>query len=163
MSPTDQVTVTTPSDREIRVTRTFDAPRERVFEAWTTPSILKQWLFGPDGHSLESCEIDLRVGGALHYLWRLPDGKRMGLSGVFREVKPPDRLVHTEQFDPDWTGGETLVTTDFIGQAGRTRVDVLIHYPSREARDGALQSPMAEGMEMGYARLEKILLAKVAR
>ncbi|TVQ52748.1 MAG: ATPase [Phycisphaerales bacterium] len=162
MPKPEKVNVATPSDHEIQITREFDAPRERVFEAWTTPSILKKWMFGPDGHSLETCEIDLRVGGKLRYVWHLPDGGEMGLSGEFREVNPPERLVHTELFDPDWAGGETKVTTAFTAQADRTRVDIIVRYNSRDARETALQSPMAEGMEMGFARLERLLGAKVS-
>lgn len=83
-------------DREIVMTRVFDAPRRLVFDAFTKPELLKRWLTGPPGWTMPVCEIDLRVGGALRYLWRGPAGEEMGMSGVFREITPPDRIVGTE-------------------------------------------------------------------
>lgn len=163
MAHAGKTQVSTPSDHEIAITREFNAPRTLVFEAFTTPAILKKWLFGPEGHSLETCEIDLRVGGKLRYVWRMPDGNEMGMSGEYREVSPPERIVHTELFDEDWTGGETFVTNEFTEHNGRTRVTITVQYSSREARDAALQTPMAEGMEMGYVRLEKMLTASAAQ
>lgn len=154
---TDKLIVTTPSDREIQMTRQFDAPRQLVFDAWTQPKLLKQWLYGPDGHALETCEIDLRVGGTLLFIWRLPDGKAMKMTGEYREISPPARLVHTEIFEEDWTGGETLVTTELSEENGSTTQTMKILYSSRDARDAALQTPMAEGMEMGHARLDALL------
>jgi uncharacterized protein YndB with AHSA1/START domain len=106
---------------------------------------------------MELCEVDLRVGGRYRYEWNGPDGELMAVGGEFREVDPPSRLVTTELFDEDWTGGETLVTADFIDQAGQTRLEMTILYSSREARDGALASGMTEGMEMGYAGLDELL------
>ncbi len=158
MTMSRELSVTTPSDREIMMTRMLDAPRERVFDAWTTPEMLKQWMYGPEGHSLVVCEQDLRPGGALRFVWRLPDGRDMGMSGVYRDIARPERIVHTEIFDQDWTGGETVVTTTFTEQqAGQTTVTLTVQYSSREARDKALQSPMAEGMEAGFKRLETLL------
>lgn len=158
MTMSRELSVTTPSDREIMMTRTLDAPRERVFDAWTTPEMLKQWMYGPEGHSLVVCEQDLRPGGALRFVWRLPDGRDMGMSGVYRDIARPERIVHTELFDQDWTGGETVVTTTFTEQqAGQTTVTLAVQYSSREARDKAMQSPMAEGMEAGFKRLETLL------
>lgn len=147
--------VTTPSDREVAMTRVFNAPRALVFRAFTEPALLKRWLFGPPEWSLAVCEVDLRVGGKIRYLWRKP-GVDMGMSGVFREVVPPERLVHTEIFDEDWTGGEALFTTTFTERAGKTTVVMTGLYSSREARDGAVHSGMAEGVEMGYARLDEL-------
>src|SRR5262245_14931705 len=94
------------SDREILMTRLFDAPRDLVFDAFTKPKLIKRWLTGPDGWSLPVCEVDLKVGGRLRYVWQHDDGTGMGLSGVFREIKRPERIVHSELFDEDWTGGE---------------------------------------------------------
>lgn len=149
--------VTTPSDREIRITRSFDAPRRLVWEAWTKPELLKKWLHGWDGWRLDVRENDLRPGGAIHWVWHGPGGEEMGLRGEYREIVPPERLVHTEIFDEDWTGGETLVTLLLTEHGGRTTTTMTVLYASREARDAALKTDMAQGMEVGYERLEKLL------
>lgn len=149
--------VTTPSDREVLITRAFDAPRRLVWQAWTKPEWLQKWLHGWDGWRLEVRENDLRPGGAIRWVWRGPNGESMGLKGVYREVVPPERLVHTEIFDEDWTGGETLVTLLLTEHAGRTTTAMTILYSSREARDDALKTGMTEGMEVGYDRLERLL------
>ncbi|MGB9333471.1 MAG: SRPBCC family protein [Candidatus Acidiferrales bacterium] len=149
--------VTTPSDREIAMTRTLDAPRELVFDAWTKPELLKRWLYGPDDWPFAVCEVDLRVGGALRFEWRHRGGGIMALSGVYREIVPFERLVFTEVFDEDWTGGETLVTMTFIEHDGKTTVTQSILYSSRAARDGALKTAMEEGMAMSYNRLAEQL------
>ena len=91
--------VTTPSEREIAMTRVFDAPRRLVFDAWTRPELLKRWLGVRGGWSFAVCEVDLRVGGAYRFVWRGPNGKEMGMGGVYREIVPPERLVATELFD----------------------------------------------------------------
>ncbi len=150
--------VTTPSDREIAMARTFNAPRELVFKAWTTPDLLKRWLYGPEDWRLMDCEIDLKVGGAIRWVWRHQDGGSMGLRGVYREIIPPDKLVFTEIFDDNWTGGETFVTITFVESGGKTTVTQSILYVSKAARDGALKSGMEEGMAVGYDRLEKLLI-----
>jgi uncharacterized protein YndB with AHSA1/START domain len=157
MTDAGKLKLTTPSDLEIAMTRSFDAPRRLVWDAFTKPELVKRWLYGPEKWKLERCELDVRIGGALRYEWHGPDGAVMGLSGVYREVAPPERTVHTEIFDEDWTGGETLVTTTFIEEDGTTTVVMTVLYASQEARDGALATPMAEGMEMGYVRLDGLL------
>ena len=166
MPAAGKVTVTTPTDREIVVTRAFHAPRAKVFEAFTKPDLMKRWMYGPEGHRLAVCDVDLRPGGKLRCVWEIPAGadcapnegcREMGMSGEYREVVAPERTVHTELFDEDWTGGETVVTTLFNEKAGVTTVTMTIRYSSKAARDGALASPMAEGMEMGYARLDRIV------
>lgn len=159
MSSKGNLQVTTPSDLEIRIQRRFDASKQVLFDAWTRPEITKKWLHGSDDHTLEVFDIDLRPGGKLRYVWRGEDGSTMGVSGEFKEVSPPDRIVHTELFDEDWTGGETLVTIEFEQHDDHATITMTIRYSSKEARDGALQSPMAEGMEVCYARLDKILHA----
>src|SRR5262249_13590240 len=117
---TNALELTAPTDREIVMTRTFDAPRELVFEAWTRPNLVKRWLYGPEEWKLAVCDIDLKVGGALRFVWRHTDGRTMGMSGIYREIAPPERLVFTELFDEDWTGGETVVTMVFTERAGKT-------------------------------------------
>jgi uncharacterized protein YndB with AHSA1/START domain len=149
--------VTTPSDREVAMTRVFDAPRHLVFEAWTKPDLVKRWLYGPQDWRLAVCELDLRVGGAARFVWRHSDGKEMGMSGVFREIAPPDRLVFTEIWDEDWTGGEALNSIIFTEHAGKTTLTQTVLYSSRAARDGALKTGMEHGAALSYDRLAELL------
>lgn len=158
MSGFAKLEVSTPTDREVVMRRVFDAPRNRVFAALTEPALIQRWLLGPEGWTMPVCEVDLRVGGALRYEWRGPDGGGMGMSGTFREVEPPARLVHTERFDEDWTGGETQVTTTLTEKDGRTTVTTTILYGSREDRDGALKFGMEGGVAASYDRLDTVLV-----
>jgi uncharacterized protein YndB with AHSA1/START domain len=154
----DSFKVFTPSDREIQVTRDFDAPRRLVFDAFTKPEIVRRWLLGPPGWTMPLCEIDLRVGGAYRYVWRSDkDGSQMGMGGVFREVVAPERLVATEKFDDAWYPGEALDTTVFVEARGITRTTITVLYESQEARDKARRSGMERGMAAGYDRLEGLL------
>ena len=157
MASTARYKLTKPSDREITLTRTFRAPRTLVFDAFTKPEMVKRWLYGPAEWPLVRCEIDLRVGGKLRYVWRHKEKGDMGLSGTFHEVKAPERIVHTELFDQDWTGGETLVTITFKERGGRTTVASTVRYSSRDARDGALKTGMIEGWSQGHDRLDTLL------
>jgi uncharacterized protein YndB with AHSA1/START domain len=150
--------VTTPSGREIVLTRVFDAPRRLVFDALTKPELLKRWFYGPDGWSLAVCEIDLRVGGRYRYLWRhLRTGEEMGAGGLFREIVAPERLVATEQFDESWYPGEALATTVLVERGGKTTLTQTMFYESREARDAVLKTPMDQGVAAGYDRLAGVL------
>jgi uncharacterized protein YndB with AHSA1/START domain len=149
-------------DREIVMTRALDAPRQRVFDAFTKPELVRRWLLGPEGWSMPVCDIDLRVGGAYRYLWRRDaDGAEMGMGGVYREVAAPERLVNTEKFDQAWYPGEALVTLQLEEQGGRTTARTTVRYETTAARDGVLQSDMEQGVEASYRRLEE-LLAEVA-
>jgi len=154
---TGTLKLTTPSDRELALTRVFDAPRRLVFDAWTKPELLKRWLLGPGGWSLPVCDVDLKVGGAFRFVWRHTKGKEMGMGGVYREVSPPERLVHTEKFDESWYPGEAVITVTFAEQAGKTTVTTTILYESREARDAVLASPMEGGVAQSYDRLAELL------
>lgn len=148
-------------DTEIVVTREFNAPRQLVWDAYTQPELLKRWLFGPDGWTMPECHVDLRVGGEYRYVWVKPaDGTRMAAGGVHKEIDAPNRLVVTQRFDEDWTGGETLCTLDLTETDGRTTLTSVIRYASKEAREGALHSGMTRGMEAGYARLEDMVATK---
>jgi uncharacterized protein YndB with AHSA1/START domain len=158
-SAPDTIVVTTPSDREVVTTRAFAAPRSLVFEAHTKPALVKQWLLGPPGWTMPVCEIDLKVGGKIRYVWKNDaDGRSFGMTGVFKEIMAPERLVHTEFFTDNWTGGEALVTTVFTEEAGRTTVTITMRFASKEARDGAL----ATGMESSYRMLEDLLRSTAA-
>lgn len=149
--------VTTPTDREVVITRLFDAPRGMVFDAHTKPDLVQRWLLGPPGWTMPVCEIDLRVGGQYRYVWENAGGQRMGVSGTFKEIVRPSRIVITQLFDEDWTGGETIVITELAEQGGKTTLTTTVRYASREARDGALKTGMTTGMEAGYERLENLL------
>ena len=150
--------VTTRGDREIVMTRTLNAPRPLVFDAFTKPELVKRWLLGPDGWSMPVCEIDLRVGGSYRYVWRRDrDGTEMGMGGVYREIVAPERIVSTEKFDESWYPGEAVGTLVLVEQGGKTTVTQTVLYESRDARDGVLKSPMESGVAAGYDRLEKLL------
>lgn len=148
--------VTTPTDREIVLTRDFDAPRRLVFAALTRPELLVRW-FGARGWNLIACEVDLRVGGTWRFVSRGPDGTDMGHGGVYREIVPPERLVYTEVFDNQSYPGESLITHLFAEQHGRTTLTSTVLYPSRQARDIVLRYPMRRGVAESYGRLDEVL------
>ena len=159
MTNPGSLTVSTPSDREIVMTRSFDAPRTLVWEALTTPALLKRWLGGLPGWTMTVCEMDLRVGGAYRYEWRKDTGAVMGMGGVLREVVAPERLVSTERFDESWYPGEALISQVLTEREGRTTITMTLRYESKEARDMVVKSGASSGMELGYARLEELLMA----
>jgi len=144
-------------DREIAMTRRFDAPRPMVFEAFTTPELMKRWMLGPPGTTLPVCEIDFRVGGAYRSVWCDAQGGEMSAAGVYREIDAPRRFVATERFDPPWYPGEALITIDFVEQDGGTEVTTTMRYESTAGRDGVLKTPMAVGITQSYDRLAAIL------
>ena len=152
------LTVTSPSDREVVVTRTFDAPRALVFRAHSEPKLVKRWLTGPPGWTMPVCEIDFRVGGRYRYGWAHPTQPGFEFTGVFREIKAPERIVHSEQYQ----GMEALITSVFSEKAGRTTLTLTMAFPSREARDAALKTGMTDGMEQSYQRLDQTLAATPA-
>jgi uncharacterized protein YndB with AHSA1/START domain len=149
--------ITTPSDREVAMTRTFDAPRRLVFDAFTKPELIKRWLGVRAGWTMPVCEVDLRVGGTYRYVWRGPKGNDMGMGGVFREIVAPERIVATEKFDDSWYAGEAVDTTVFVEQGGQTTVTTTVRYESKEARDGVLATPMATGVAESYDTLAAYL------
>jgi uncharacterized protein YndB with AHSA1/START domain len=159
---TGKLQITTPSDRELAMTRVFDAPRRLVFDALTKPELVRRWLLGPDGWSMPVCEIDLRVGGSLRYLWRHADGREMGMRGVFREIVRPERLVHTEVFDDPWYPGEGLDTVVLKEVRGKTTLTSTVRFESKEVRDAVLKTPMESGVARSYDRLEEILASSSA-
>jgi uncharacterized protein YndB with AHSA1/START domain len=159
MTNTRTLQVTTPTDKEIVLTRVFDAPRHLVFDAWTRPELLKRW-HGARGWNLVVCEVDLRVGGSWRFVSRGPDGTDMGQSGVYREVVRPERLVLTEMFDNQSYAGESLITHVFLEQNRTTTVTSTVLYASREARDIVIKYPMARGVTESYDRLAELLLSQ---
>ncbi len=153
------LTLSTSAEREIIMTRAFDAPRQLVFDAMTKPELIKRWLLGPPGWSMPVCEVDLKVGGHYRYVWRHDhDGRNMGMGGIFREIAAPKRLVQTEKFDESWYPGEALATAVLVEQKGRTTLTTKVLYESREARDGILMSGMERGVAASYDRLEELLV-----
>jgi uncharacterized protein YndB with AHSA1/START domain len=152
----DTFKVSTPSDREIQMTRLFDAPRALVFEAMTKPEHIKRWWgrLG-DGYSVPICEVDLRVGGTWRFVNQTPKGKLVAFHGVYREVAPPDRLVFTEIFE-EFPDVESVVSSRFTEESGKTRMTVVVSYPSIEVRDMVLQSGMDRGAAISYDCLEEV-------
>ena len=146
--------VTAQSDREIVMTRVFDARRRLVFDALTKPELLKRW-FGPRGWSLVVCEADLKVGGAWRWVLRGPDGRDMGMRGVYQEIKPPERLVSTESFD-DYPG-ESLNTLILSEEDGKTTFTITVRYASQEIRDAVIKSGMEHGAAECYDKLAEML------
>lgn len=148
-------TFTTPSDREIVAMRVFDAPRRLVWEAHTNPEHVRHWLLGPEGWMMPVCEIDLRLGGEWHFVWRKADGEQFGMRGVYKEIVPPERLVNTEAWGGDWP--EVVNTTVLTEDEGRTTLVVTVLAPSKEARDRALGTGMKDGWSTSYDRLDEYL------
>jgi len=158
MRHAESVIVGAQGERELLMTRAFDAPRKLVFDAFTKPELVQRWLLGPEGWTMPVCEIDLRVGGRYRFVWRRErDGSEMGMSGVYREIVAPERIVSTERFDEPWYPGEAVGTLVFVEQDGRTTVTQTMLYESRAARDSVLASPMEQGVEASYIRLDEIL------
>ena len=147
--------VTTPSDREIRMTRVFDAPRHLVFEAMVKPEHIRRWwgCLG-EGYSVPVCEVDLRPGGAWRFVNRHPGGEAV-FYGVYREITSPERLVYTEIYEP-FPDVESLVTVVLSEESGKTRVTLTAVYPSLEVRDTVLRTGMEKGAAISYDRLEEV-------
>jgi uncharacterized protein YndB with AHSA1/START domain len=154
MTPANKVgatTFTTPSDREVVMTREVEAPRELVFDAWTKPEHVQRWMLGPSGWTMPVCEIDLRPGGVWHFVWGRADGTEMEMRGEYREVTPPERLVSTESWGGDWP--ETINTVTLSEGDGKTTITQTVLYPSQEARDAALETGMKDGVSESFDRL----------
>lgn len=154
MKNTGTLKVTTPSEREIVLTRIFDAPRNLVFDALTKPELLKRW-FGPRGFSLVVCDVDLNVGGKWRFVLRKPDGADVGMYGVYREITPPDRMVHTEAFDE--YPGASVVTTVLVEDHGKTTLTATLVFPSQEIRDAVIETGMEHGAAESYDRMAELL------
>jgi uncharacterized protein YndB with AHSA1/START domain len=154
MQNTGTLKVTIPTDREIVLTRVFDAPRALVFDAFTKPELLRQW-FGPRGWSLVVADVDLNVGGTFRFMLRGPDGNDLGMRGIWREIVAPERSVHMESFD-DYPG-ESQVTTVLTEQQEKTKLTATILYPSKEIRDAVLSSGMEHGAAESYDKLAELL------
>lgn len=152
---TYKTTFTTPSDREVVATRAFDAPRTLVWDCFTKPEHVKNWMLGPDGWTMPVCGIDLRPGGKWHWVWRRTDGTEMEMNGEYREIVPPERLVQTENWGAEWP--ETLNTLVLTEENGRTTTVTTVLYPSKEARDRATTTGMEDGWARSNERLDEYL------
>jgi len=156
--------LTTSGERELVMTRSFDAPHQLVFDAHTKPELVRRWLLGPPGWSMPVCEIDLRVGGKFRYVWQHDrDGTKMGMGGMYREIKAPERIVNTEKFDEAWYPGEALGTLVLVEQGGKTTLTYTMRYESRAARDAVIKSNMESGVAASYDRLAELFAATPAR
>jgi uncharacterized protein YndB with AHSA1/START domain len=160
MTKTMALQVEARGDREIVMTREFNAPRHLVYEALTKPELIKRWLGAFGGWTMPVCEVDLRVGGSYRYLWRGPDGAEMGMRGEYREIVPNERIVSTEAYDESWYPGDAVGTAELVEKAGRTTLTTTVRYSSRDTRDAVLKSPMESGVAKGYDALEALLASR---
>lgn len=156
--------VSTPTDTSIVVMREFNAPRRLVWDAMTDPVKLKKWLFAPPGWEMTDCELDAHAGGKLRWAWKTAEANpAMVIHGVVKEVVVHQRIVHTERMEMAQCGPicDLLATLELEERGGRTHMTMTLQYESKEARDGALASGMAMGMEAGYKQLDAGLAAGV--
>jgi uncharacterized protein YndB with AHSA1/START domain len=147
--------VTLPTDLEILVIRSFDAPLELVFDAWTTPDLVKRWWGGDRGEVTEAA-IDLRVGGRWRWAMVANGGFEVAFHGEFKEIDRPRRVVRTEVFEAV-PGAEVLSTVTFEQSDGVTTMRILAVYPSREVRDATIASGMEGGLQVALDTLEQLV------
>lgn len=150
--------VTLPSDREILLSRVFDAPRRLVFEVMTKPEHIRRWWCCMEGFRMTACEVDLRVGGKYRYAMVGPDGSEVGFRGEYREIVVLERVVHTEIFEP-FPDHPALVTMTLEERGDRTYYRSLVLHDSKESRDMHVQSGMEVGAGLALDRLEEIARA----
>ncbi|TMH96033.1 hypothetical protein E6H37_04105 [Candidatus Bathyarchaeota archaeon] len=146
--------ITTPNDTEIRIERTFDAPRDLVFRAYTDAKLLPQWM-GPRKYKMKIEQMDIRPGGRWRFLHIDTDGTEYGFHGEFREIVRPERIVQTWNFEG--MPGESIQTALFQENHGRTTVTSIVKFERKEHRDGMLASGMESGLNEGYDRLDELL------
>ena len=159
MAGTRTLDVTTPSDTEIVMTRSFDASRSLVFEAYTKPAMLRGWLGGAEW-TIDVCEVDLRVGGGYRWTWHNAQGKRIGERGTYREIVPGARIVAASAFDEPWYPGSCVETIAFTSQGDATVLATTLRYDTREARDIALNAGLTRGVTESYVRLDLVLATR---
>lgn len=156
--------VSTPSDREVLVKRSFAAPVDLVWQAYTEPAILRRWLTAMPGWSMPVCEMATQVGGKYRWRWRNEEnGQEFGFTGEFLEVALHAKIVHTQHYDPGDTafgsmGGEpSIITVTFNETSGVTNVTTSIKFASKADRDAAMSTGMTDGMELSYQALDGAL------
>ncbi|RSN65904.1 activator of HSP90 ATPase [Amycolatopsis sp. WAC 04182] len=155
------LSVTKAGDLEIVMTRSFDAPRVLVFDAWTKPELVRRW-FGPRDWEVVECEIDLRVGGRWRYRLHHGDGKEMLLQGVYQEIDRPERLVSLETNEGcDASEGQALATLTLVERDGVTTLTQVVRYGSKRIRDAVLESGMERGVGEGFDKLAESMATPV--
>jgi uncharacterized protein YndB with AHSA1/START domain len=160
VTDSNKATVTLPTDEQILITREFDAPRHLVFEAFTTPELVRRWWHAKRGE-MTVAEIDLRPGGAWRYVMVTGDGTEVGFHGEYREVVPNERVVSTETYEGLPEGvteeqGTTVNTATFAESNGRTTLTLLVQAPSKETRDAIIASGMEDGLQDALVLLEQV-------
>jgi len=152
--------VTLPTDKQILITREFDAPRHLVYRAWTTPELIKLWWSGDRGE-VTSIEVDLRVGGRWRYVMVAHGGFEVAFHGEYREIVPNERIVSTEVYEgmPDAEAARAVDTNTFTDKDGRTTVTVLVEHLSRENRDMHINSGMEDGLQEALDHLEQVAMS----
>jgi uncharacterized protein YndB with AHSA1/START domain len=154
--------VTLPTDEQILITREFDAPKDLVYKAYTTPELVKRWWSGQRG-KMTSAEIDLRVGGTWRYAMVANGGFEVAFHGEYREIVPNERIVTTEVYEgvpeSEQPEGDVLNTVTFTEEDGRTTLTLLVDTPSREVRDVIIDSGMEGGMQEGMDLLEQVAIS----
>ena len=163
LTSNNRATVTLPTDRQILIEREFDAPRELVYRAYTTPELVKRWWHAKRGEVMV-VEIDLRMGGRWRYLMVTPDGTEVGFHGEYREIVPNERLVTTEVFEglPEGVAEQdaaTLNTATFSDVNGRTTLRILIEAKSKASRDAIIESGMEDGLQDALELLEQVAVS----
>ncbi len=153
-------TVTLPTDRQILITREFEAPRHLVYKAWTTPELVKRWWHANRGQ-VTIAEIDLRVGGVWRYVSVTESGMEVAFHGEYREITPNERIVSTEVYEgiPDAEQHAALNTLTLTERDGRTLLTVLVEHPTKEGRDAHINSGMEPGMQDALDLLEQVAVS----
>ena len=152
MQKTGQLELQLIGGTDILFTRLFSAPAQMVFDAHTKPELFSRWMLGPPGWTMPVCEIDFRVGGRYRCEWAHPEEGSFDVSGQYLEIDAPGRFRHTEVM----AGTETVNVVTFTEQGGKTLMSQNISYANAEAWQAAIETGMAEGMEAGYANLDRM-------
>jgi len=158
MTTSGTAKVTLPTDTEILITREFDAPRDLVYKAWTTPELVRRWWAGRRGR-MTIAEIDLRVGGRWRYVMIADGGYEVAFHGEYREIVPNERIVNTEVYEGAPEGGAALNLITFSETGGRTTLEMLTRVDSREVREMIIDSGMEGGMQEGMDLLEQLAVS----
>ncbi len=164
MNATTGLQISTPNDTTILLTRTFNAPRRLVWAAMFTPDKMRRWMLPPPGLTLTRCDCEPRLGGALKLAWKNDEADPfMTLEGVFTEVIPHERIVHTETMalGSGQIIGSLVEAHEFAEQSGVTTMRITQTYDSKDARDGAIASGMDQGMEACYRQLDDLIAQPV--
>jgi uncharacterized protein YndB with AHSA1/START domain len=158
VTTTRSAKVTLPTDEQILITREFDAPRHLVYQAYTTPELVKRW-WGAKRGVVTVAEIDLRVGGSWRSVGVMDDGQEIAFHGEYREIVPNERIVSTEVYEGVTGGQGTLNTSTFTETDGRTTLTILVEAPSKEVRDAIIESGMEDGLQDALDLLEDVAVS----